>query len=412
MSDKGKFACRACGGTHVETVLSLGQSALANALVAKEDLGKPDRTYPLDLAFCKTCALVQITETVPPEEMFRDYAYLSSFSGTMLRHAETIANRLVDVERLTDKSLVVEVASNDGYLLQYYKKRGVPVLGIEPARNIAKVAVDERGIPTLTEFFGRDLAKTIRERGQFADVIHANNVFAHVPDIPGFVAGFETILKDHGIAVVEAPYVRDMIEHCEFDTIYHEHLSYYSLTAVDRLVARHGLVVRDVERIPMHGGSLRYFFAKAAQAKRSPAVEKMLAEEQALGVDKVEFYRGFAAKVEALKQSLRSTLLELKKSGKTIAAYGAAAKGVTLLTYFGIGADVIDFVADRSTVKQGRWMPGVRLPIVAPEKMLEDKPDYCVLLTWNFAQEILAQQKAYREAGGKFVIPIPDVRIV
>ncbi|MBX3197052.1 MAG: class I SAM-dependent methyltransferase [Labilithrix sp.] len=408
--------CRACGGKELAPVLSLGKTPLANALLAADDLAKPESTFPLELVFCPSCTLVQITEEVPPETMFGEYLYFSSFSDTMVKHAETIAARLTKDQGLGPKSLVVEVASNDGYLLQHYAKAGVPVLGVEPARNIAKVA-EEKGIRTLCRFFGRELAEELRAKGERADVIHANNVLAHVPDLEGVVAGFGALLKDEapgqraGVAVVEAPYVRDLVDHCEFDTIYHEHLCYFSLTALDRLTARHGLVIHDVERLAIHGGSLRIFFSKAGAYERSERVTALLGEEKASGVDTLAFYAGFANRVNGLKTELVSVLRDLKAKGARIAAYGAAAKGATLVNFFGIGADLVDFVVDRSTYKQGRYMPGARIPILPPAALVEKKPDYCLLLAWNFADEILAQQKDYRDGGGKFIVPIPNVRI-
>jgi len=404
--------CRSCGGEKLSLVLSLGQSPLANALLTPAELSQKEETFPLDLVFCETCTLLQITETVPPEKLFREYLYFSSFSDTMVKHAEIIANRLVDEEKLGANSLAMEIASNDGYLLQHYKKRGVPVLGIEPARNVAKVAETERGIRTITEFFGRELARDLAAKGERADVLHAHNVLAHVADLNGVIAGFRTVLKDRGVVVIEAPYAKDMIDHCEFDTIYHEHLCYYSLTALDALMDRHDLVVRDVERIDMHGGSLRVFVSRKESFERGPRVRAMLDEERAWGVHTFGFYKDFAAKVENLRKQLTKLLGDLKKAGRTVGAYGAAAKATTLMNFFGIGADTVAFIADRSTYKQGRYVPGVRVPIVPPEELLAKKPDYCLLTTWNFAKEILAQQSAYREAGGTFIVPIPDVRLV
>ena len=404
--------CRSCEHGDLRPILSLGRTPLANALLTAEQLREPEATFPLDLVFCPACALVQITETVPPEVLFREYAYLSSFSDTVVQNAEGIVRRLIDLEGLGSESLAVEIASNDGYLLQHYHHKGIPVLGIEPAANIARVARDERGIPTVCEFFGAELAAELVAGGRAADVVHGNNVLAHVADLNGVVRGIATVLKPRGVAVIEVPYVKDLIDHCEFDTIYHEHLCYFSLTALDRLFRRHRLVIRDVERIPIHGGTLRIFASRAEWAIPGEAVKSLLAEEAAWGVDREEFYRGFGAKVERLRASLLELLGGLKAQGRRIAAYGASAKGSTLLNFFGIGADTLEFVVDRSTVKQGRYTPGTHLPILAPERVLELRPDYLLLLTWNFADEILAQQQAFRDQGGRFIIPIPECRVV
>jgi SAM-dependent methyltransferase len=399
-------------------ILSLGRTPLANSLLTLQQLANPEETYPLDLVFCPACALVQIPQTVAPETLFREYLYFSSFSDTMLNHAEKLAERITKSRRLDGQSLVVEIASNDGYLLQYYKRAGVRVLGIEPAVNIARVAREERGIATLCEFFDASLAGRLKANGERADVVHANNVLAHVADLNGFVSGLQVLLKDDGIAIIEVPYVKEMIDRCEFDTIYHEHLCYFSLTALDQLFRRHELRIADVELLPIHGGSLRIFVHQKAalsvedQQESSSRVQQMLAEEVQWGVGKTEFYQGFAAKVESLRRQLVQTLAELKARGKGIAAYGASAKGSTLLNYFGIGRETLDFVADRSPIKQGLYTPGTHLPIYAPEKLLEAMPDYVLLLTWNFASEILAQQAEYRHRGGRFIIPIPEVSVV
>jgi SAM-dependent methyltransferase len=405
-------ACRSCGAARLELILSLGSTPLANSLVT-EPAEEAEARYPLDLVFCPACTLVQITETVPPEILFRDYLYFSSFSDTMLAHARALVSRFVAERRLGPSSLAVEIASNDGYLLQYYKQAGVPVLGVEPARNVARVAVEERGIPTVTEFFDLALAARLAAEGQRADILHANNVLAHVADLSGFVAGIREILAPKGVAALEFPYVGDMIDRCEFDTIYHEHLCYFSLGALVHLFDRSGLKAIAVDRVPIHGGSLLLQVARAeAPLAPDPSVAALLTEERARGLYAAEFYRGFARRVETLKSDLHALLARLKSEGRTVAAYGAAAKGSTLLNTFGIGRETLDFVADRSTHKQGRYMPGVRIPIVPPARLEEAMPDYTLLLTWNFADEILAQQAEYRRRGGKFIIPIPDVKVV
>jgi len=402
-------ACRNCGNANLETVLDFGPMPLANALLTSDQLDAPEPRYPLALAFCSTCYLAQITHVVAPELLFRDYAYFSSVSDAMVEHARRLVDRVADSRELGPGSLVIEIASNDGYLLQHYVNRGIPVLGIDPARNIAEAAT-ARGIPTLAEFFGVDVAESLRARGQTADVVHANNVLAHVPDIHGFLAGIATILKPAGIAVFETPYVRDLVDRLEFDTIYHEHVFYYSLSSIVELMSRHGLTVADVERHAIHGGSLRVTVAHDGAASPAPAVAALLNEEERIGLRSVESFRGFADRVRALGDELTATLAELKASGQSIAAYGAAAKGAVLLNAFRIDARTIDFVADRSPHKAGRFMPGVRIPVASADRLANARPDVCLLLTWNFADEILEQQAAYRAAGGRFLIPVPEPR--
>lgn len=403
------IVCRSCGAQELDPVLSLGRTPLANALLKEDELSKPEPTFPLELVFCPQCALVQITETVPPEQLFSHYLYLSSFSDTMLEHSAELAEKLIKERRLGAGSLVVEVASNDGYLLQFYKQAGVPVLGIEPATNIAKVAED-RGIPTLPRFFGLELGRELRDTDRRADVIHANNVLAHVADLNGFVAGIALALKDDGVAVIEAPHVKPMIERLEFDTIYHEHLCYYSLTALQPLFKRNGLEIVDVFEIPLHGGSLQVH--ATFSGRPSERVRKVLDAERAAGVGDREFYRDFGDKVRHLKADLVAMLRDLKTKGSRIAAYGASAKGSTLLNYCGIGRETLAFVADRSTVKQGLYTPGTHLLVKPPEALLDEQPDHVLLLTWNFADEILEQQSAYRRQGGKFIVPVPEPAIV
>lgn len=390
--------------------MQLGTTPLANALV---DPGKADAPrYPLDLVLCQSCALYQLGEIVDPEKLFAEYVYFSSFSDALLKHSAATVATLMESERLGADSLVVEIASNDGYLLQYFKERGVPVLGIEPARNIAKVAVEQRGIPTISRFFGVELAEELAARGTKADLVLGNNVLAHVPDLNGFARGVRRVLKATGVAAFEVPYLKDMLDHAEFDTIYHEHQCYFSLTALDALFRRHDLTLYDVRRLPIHGGSMRVYVAPAGTRKRTATAQSLLTDEAAWGVATREPYELFAGRVEQLKRELRSLLARLKSGGHRIGAYGAAAKGVTLLASCGIGAETIDFVVDRSTYKQGRGFPVDGLPIFPPEELVARRPDYALLLTWNFAAEILQQQAAYTAAGGRFITPVPRPTIL
>lgn len=407
------FACRICGaqGAAIRPVLDLGQTALANRLPTEAQLAEPEPMYPLATVFCEKCSLVQITETVPPEILFRDYVYFSSFSDTMLEHSKRLAETIIARRSLTPAHRVVEMASNDGYLLQFFKQKGIETLGIEPARNIAKVA-REKGIPTIDEFFSSELARRVAAEGKAADVFLGNNVLAHVAGLNDVAQGIREILKPGGMAIIEAPYLRDMIEKVEFDTIYHEHLCYFSLTALDHLFDQHELVIEDVERVPIHGGSLRVYIGRKEDTARGKRTLAMLEEERSIGLVNFDFHRDFADRVHKLGEELTRTLRDLKAQGKTICGYGAAAKGSTLLSVFGIGRDLLDFVADRSPHKQGKHTPGTHIPIVGPEALVERRPDYALLLAWNVADEVIRQQEEYRRGGGKFIIPVPTVRIV
>ena len=401
-----------CANDDLRTILDLGRLPLANALLTGEQLQEPERSYPLVLVFCTECALVQITEALPPEVLFRHYLYFSSYSDTMLRESRRIAERMVCSRKLDQNSCVVEIASNDGYLLQFYKEAGMIVVGVEPALNVAASAL-ERGIPTVCDFFSRVVARQLSQDGKQADVIHANNVLAHVADVDEFFSGLTLLLKNDGVIVIEVPYVREMIERVEFDTIYHEHLFYFSLTVLDRICERHGLAITDVEHLAIHGGSLRIFVEHSAtRAQIRPSVSQMLADERSCGMTRFSFYKSLSGQVRRLGGHLLAQLRDLKSQDRRIAAYGASAKGATLLNHLGIDGGILDFVVDRNPAKQGLYTPGTHLPIYALEKLLEVKPDYVLLLTWNFAEEILEQQAEYRRQGGRFIVPIPELRVL
>jgi SAM-dependent methyltransferase len=402
--------CRSCNSTELSIFLSLGDLPLSDGFLEARQLVDNEPRYPLDVAFCATCSLVQILETVPPEELFgADYPYFSSFTDTLLRHSEANVKERIAERKLGSDSLVVELASNDGYLLQYYKADGVPVLGIDPAPGPV-AAARAKGIDTLEAFFGLDFAKKLAAEGRRADVLHANNVLAHVADTNGFVAGIATLLKDDGVAVIECPYVKDLIEHGEFDTIYHEHLCYFSVTALRALFSRHGLYITRVVPLSIHGGSLRVFVEKQNRPEQS--VHDYIESEQRLGLDRLDYYADFSNRVNQIRTELNELLQGLKQRKARIVGYGAAAKGTIMLNYVGIGQETLDFVADRNTHKQGRYIPGVRLPISSPERVLAEQPDYVLILPWNFKDEIMAQQAEYRRRGGKFIVPVPRPTII
>ncbi|HIG80246.1 MAG TPA: class I SAM-dependent methyltransferase [Verrucomicrobiales bacterium] len=400
------FHCRSCAARSGELILDLGEQPLANNLLAPENLARPEPRFPLRLAVCTECWLLQITDLVPPVELFSDYIYFSSYSDAWVKHAAECAARYRDEFA---PNYVIEIASNDGYLLRHFAAAGTPHLGIEPAENIATVA-RENGIQTRTVFFTEKLAQELAAENQ-PDLILANNVFAHAPDTNDFVAGLKTLLAPEGRAILEFPHAAEMIAQSEFDTIYHEHVFYFTLTSLEPLFARHALRITRVERTPMHGGSLRIFVRHESHAA-DETVAALRAEENQLGVGSLGYYQNFAANASAIRDQLREQIAALKAEGKTLAAYGAAAKGSTLLNFCGITAADLVFVADRSPHKQGKLMPGAHVPIVPAEELAQRAPDVTLLLAWNFADEILAQQKAYRDAGGKFLIPIPEVHLV
>lgn len=400
--------CRSCKGEGLRPFLDLGSMPLADRLLSAPDEAEP--TFPLVVAFCPHCALVQILHTVDPEVLFAaDYPYFSSFSPALLEHSRKNALERIEDQHLGSDSLIVELASNDGYLLKNYAERGIPVLGIDPAPGPA-AAANAIGVHTEVAFFTSEYAFEIAAQGIQADVLHANNVLAHVADTNGFVAGIAHLLKPGGVAVIEVPYLKALIDHVEFDTIYHEHLCYFSLTALDALFRRHGLYLNDAEHLSIHGGSLRIFVGKSAH--QTDRLKEDLAREKAEGLDSWTYFEKFGEKVAALRDEVCDQIARLKAGGARLAAYGAAAKGATLLNYCGIGPDQIDFVVDRNTHKQGKFMPGRHLPIRDVASLSDSAPDYVLLLAWNFADEILIQQQAYRDAGGRFIVPIPTCRVV
>ncbi len=402
--------CRVCGKADLEVFLDLGNSPLADRLLTKEQLGEREPVYPLQVAFCRNCTLVQILETVDPEELFcKDYPYYSSVSSSLLEHSRQNVLELIARRRLGPQSFVVELASNDGYLLRNYVDAGIPCLGIDPAQGPARAA-ERIGVPTRCTFFNEDLARSLCAEGRKADVIHANNVLAHVADTNGFVEGIRQLLKEDGVAVIEVPYVKNLIDHCEFDTIYHQHLCYFSVTALDHLFRRHGLYLNEVRPLAIHGGSIR-LYVEPREAVTS-SVRDYLADEKACGADTFEYYCRFAQAVADIKRRLRSLLASLKSDQRRIMAYAAAAKGCTLLNYVGIDRNWVDAIVDKNPHKQGKYMTGMHQPIVPTEQVLERMPDYLLLLAWNFKDEIMSQQREYVARGGRFIIPIPEPVIV
>jgi len=407
------LVCRNCGSALHHTFADLGESPLANSFLRPEQLASHEPVYPLHARVCSDCFLVQLPEFERPENIFADYAYFSSFSESWLRHARESAESAIRRFHLGPESLVVEVASNDGYLLQYFRERGIPVLGIEPAENVASAARD-KGIPTLTRFFGLRAAADLHAAGQQADLLVANNVLAHVPDLGDFVAGLKRALKPAGTLLLEFPHLLRLIEESQFDTIYHEHFSYFSFLTAEDVLARRGLSVFDVEEVPTHGGSLRIFarHAEADSAGPEPRVAHLRARELAAGLRDVRSYEAFGRKTCEVKRALLAFLNESRAASKSVVGYGAPAKGNTLLNYCGVGPGLLAYTADISPHKQGLFLPGSHIPIYPPGKIRETRPDYVLILPWNLREEITQQLAFIREWGGRFVIPIPTTQVL
>jgi SAM-dependent methyltransferase len=409
--DRVATSCRSCGTPLRHSFIDLGVQPPANYYVRPDDAGNAERFYPLHAYVCESCLLVQLEAFQTPDELFGDYAYFSSYSESWVRHAEQYAEAMIPRLGLGPGSRVIEIASNDGYLLQHFKNRGVPVLGVEPAANVAAVA-ETKGIPSLVRFFGVETARAMRAAGQTADLLLGNNVLAHVPDLNDFVAGMAIVLKAEGTLTMEFPHLLQLVANVQFDTIYHEHFSYFSLHTVERVFARHGLELFDVEELPTHGGSLRIFGRHRGRGPIGTAVASVKAKERAAGLDRLDGYKGFAATVARTKRALLSFLIAAKADGKTVVGYGAPAKGNTLLNYCGVRGDFLDYTVDASPHKQGLLLPGTRIPIFAPERIFQTRPDYVLILPWNLADEITRQMAGIRAWGGRFVVPVPEARVL
>ena len=404
--------CRACGAQLRHTFVDLGTSPLANSYLTAAQLNQSEQFFPLHVFVCENCFLVQLEEFSSPESIFEQYAYFSSFSDSWLAHARAYVSQMIERFPIDQHSRVVEIASNDGYLLQYFHARGIPVLGIEPAANVAEAAL-QKGIATRVKFFGEKTAHELAANGEHADLLICNNVLAHVPNLNDFVRGLKVLLKPQGVITMEFPHLMRLMAENQFDTIYHEHFSYFSCLAVERVLRRHELILFDVEELETHGGSLRVYvrhtedFSKPIDGR----VAGLKAREEATGLNRLEHYLSFYGKVVNAKHKLLAFLIAAKANGKAIVGYGAPAKGNTLLNYCGVRSDFIDYTVDRSPYKQGHFLPGTRIPIYGPERIKDTKPDYLLILPWNLKDEIMAQMQCMREWGGRFVVPIPEVKV-
>jgi SAM-dependent methyltransferase len=404
--------CRFCRTSLKYTFADLGMSPLSNAFVNIKDSEKKENFYPLKVYVCEKCFLVQLPEYSSPEEIFSDYAYFSSYSDSWLEHAKNYTNMMIDRFDLNEKDLVIELGSNDGYMLQYFKEKDIPVLGVEPAKNVAKVAI-KKGIPTLVKFFNSRIAKEMKKNGQVADLLMGINFLAQIPELNDFVAGMKMVLKSDGVITVEFPHLLNLMIFNQFDTIYHEHFSYFSLHTIEKIFKKHGLTIFDVDELPTHGGSLR-IYAKHTENKThavSKNVSKLRTAEIKEGLDSLDTYKTFEEKVKSTKRNILKFLIKEKIKGKTLVGYGAPAKGNTLLNYCGIGTDFIDYTVDRNPHKQNAFLPGSRIPVFSPDKINKSKPDYVVIMPWNLKDEISMQLRTIKNWGGKFVVLIPNVEI-
>ncbi len=412
MSSSGHSGCRFCGSKLEHIFVDLGASPLVQSFLSSDKLNQMEPFYPLQVFVCGKCFLVQLQEFVAPENIFSDYLYFASYSDTWLAHAKRYTDEMVRRFPISEKSLVIEIASNDGYLLQYFAEKNIPVLGVEPAANVAQVAA-KKGISSITKFFSRETAKELVAAGKRADLLLGNNVLAHVPDVNDFVEGMKILLKPQGVITMEFPHLMQLMEQNQFDTIYHEHFSYFSFLTVQKIFAAHGLTLFDVEELPTHGGSLR-IYARHAEDSTKPvgqAVTDLCAREEAGGYARLETYSRFAEQVKETKRKLLEFLINAKRNGKKIAAYGAAAKGNTLLNYCAIRTDFLDYTVDRSPYKQGMFLPGTRIPVYSPDQIKRTQPDYLLILPWNLKDEIIQQNAYIRDWGGQFVVPIPEVTV-
>ena len=404
-------ACLVCRSRRIDEFLNLGDTALANLFVRADEIASREPKYPLRVGFCRSCAHVQLMDTVPPLEMFENYLYISSASDTLKNHLRDLSDELTRRYRLGSADLVIDIGCNDGTLLQGFKRHGVQVLGVDPARNLTQFTAGH-GIERCTDLFTASTAEAIASQRSRAALVTATNTFPHIQDLDDFIQGIKTVLKPGGVFVIEMHYLLDLLDQVAFDTIYHEHVSYWALGPMKQLFERHGLDIVDAERVALHHGQLRVHVQRQGDGTVQSRVAEILAAENAAALDRFETYTAFAERARQIKKDLRETLTGLARRGQKVAGYGAPAKGNTLLGFLEIGPELLPYIVDRSPLKQGLYTPGTHIPVVAPERLLEDQPDYVLLLAWNFVDEIIGQQAEYRSRGGKFMVPVPEVRVI